>query len=223
MTLAKTIESVPMTVLDNPESLPHHAPKKVSSWACFVGLFLLFFVTILSDQASKVYATAHWKNQPPIGFFGDRLRIEYALNSGGFLSLGGNLDPQTRYVIFTVANGLILGGALIYLLMTPQHVGLMWWSIAAIVAGGVGNLIDRIRFEGKVVDFIIIDLGKLPFDLFGREIFVRTGIFNVADMAISAGVIAIVIAQFLTESKPHVAPEAANSIEKSPPAETPMN
>jgi signal peptidase II len=47
-----------------------------------------------------------------------------------------------------------------------------------IVGGGVSNLIDRLRYGGYVVDFLNVGIGSL-----------RTGIFNVADMAIMAGVI----------------------------------
>ncbi len=53
-------------------------------------------------------------------------------------------------------------------------------SIAFIFAGGVGNLIDRVWHDGLVIDFINLGIGPL-----------RTGIFNVADLAVTCGVIAI--------------------------------
>jgi signal peptidase II len=51
-------------------------------------------------------------------------------------------------------------------------------SVALIVGGGVSNLIDRLRYGGYVVDFLNVGIGP-----------VRTGIFNVADMAIMVGVV----------------------------------
>jgi signal peptidase II len=54
--------------------------------------------------------------------------------------------------------------------------------IAFIIGGGIGNLIDRLRYGGFVTDFIYLAAGPL-----------HTGVFNIADMAITGGVIAIVI------------------------------
>jgi signal peptidase II len=50
--------------------------------------------------------------------------------------------------------------------------------MAAVVAGGAGNLVDRIWFQGGVVDFLNVGFGNL-----------RTGIFNVADMYITCAVV----------------------------------
>ena len=60
------------------------------------------------------------------------------------------------------------------------------WRLAGcglLVSGAVGNLIDRVRFDGLVIDFLNVGLGPL-----------RTGIFNVADMAIMAGAALVVLA-----------------------------
>jgi signal peptidase II len=116
-------------------------------------------------------------------------RIEYALNSGGFLSLGGSLSEQTRYIIFIVMNSILICGAAIYLLLNPLLTARYYWSIGLIVAGGIGNLIDRIRFDGKVIDFMILQYGSL-----------HTGIFNVADVAITTGVIAIFLFQLFEDN-----------------------
>ncbi len=53
-------------------------------------------------------------------------------------------------------------------------------SITFILAGGIGNLIDRVCCDGLVTDFINLGIGPM-----------RTGIFNVADVAVTCGVIAI--------------------------------
>lgn len=50
-------------------------------------------------------------------------------------------------------------------------------ALALICGGGIGNLIDRVRFDGHVTDFLNLGVGSI-----------RTGIFNVADMALMIGV-----------------------------------
>ena len=55
-------------------------------------------------------------------------------------------------------------------------------SLALILAGGLGNQIDRLLFQGGVTDFLFLTLGPL-----------HTGIFNVADMAIMAGALLLLL------------------------------
>ena len=53
-----------------------------------------------------------------------------------------------------------------------------------IFAGGASNLADRLLYDGYVVDFINIGIGSF-----------RTGIFNIADVAITAGVVILLLGQ----------------------------
>jgi signal peptidase II len=55
-------------------------------------------------------------------------------------------------------------------------------GLALVAGGGLGNLVDRFRLRGYVIDFMNLGLGP-----------VRTGVFNVADVAIVAGVILLVL------------------------------
>jgi len=55
-----------------------------------------------------------------------------------------------------------------------------------IIGGGIGNLIDRIMRDGRVTDFIYLEAGPL-----------HTGIFNVADMAITIGVMWLLVSSLL--------------------------
>ena len=55
-------------------------------------------------------------------------------------------------------------------------------ALTAIGAGGLGNLIDRLRFDGVVTDFLNVGVGSL-----------RTGIFNVADAILMLGMFVLVI------------------------------
>ena len=53
------------------------------------------------------------------------------------------------------------------------------WGV--VLSGGLGNLVDRIINDGRVIDFMNIGIGSL-----------RTGIFNVADVCITVGVVVLV-------------------------------
>jgi signal peptidase II len=59
-------------------------------------------------------------------------------------------------------------------------------AFAMVAAGGIGNLIDRIFREGRVVDFMNMGITLKQFSI-------RTGIFNVADLAIMAGLFMIIL------------------------------
>lgn len=142
----------------------------------WIAVAVIVFGLLVLDQATKIYAVRHLKDAPQQQYLGDTIRVTYAENPGAFLSIMSTWSPQARFVVLTVLNSivlLLLGG---YLVTRPH---LDWWSIVAfacIFAGGVGNLIDRVRLDNIVIDFLNIGLGSL-----------RTGIFNVADMAIMAG------------------------------------
>ena len=63
-------------------------------------------------------------------------------------------------------------------------------ALSLIVAGGIGNLIDRIRNHGRVTDFIYLAAGPL-----------HTGVFNVADMAITCGVVWLMLSWIVVKKK----------------------
>lgn len=176
-------------------------------------LMLAFLaISVGLDQYSKVYAVEHWKGQPPQIFLADTFRIQYAENPGGFLSLGGTLPEPYRSLMFIVINGGILSIAAGWMIYTIRSSGnWSWWAVGMIVSGGVGNLIDRVRLEGRVIDFMNMGLGSL-----------RTGIFNIADIAISTGVIILVIINFTTP-KEETRSEAEQAEQSSVSDETTTN
>ena len=140
-----------------------------------VALLALVATTFGCDRVTKHIAATSLEGAPSRSFFADTVRLEYAENTGGFLSLGADLPPAVRTAIFTIGTGLILIGSLlaaIKLRLTGWPlVGLSLWC-----AGGASNWIDRVA-RGSVVDFLNIGIGTL-----------RTGIFNVADVAVMLGV-----------------------------------
>ena len=117
---------------------------------------------------------------------GDTVRIEYAENAGGFLSLGANLPPVARTAFFTVATGLMVFVLIIFALRRT-FAGMPALGLTLFAAGGASNWIDRI-VRGSVVDFLNVGVAS-----------VRTGVFNVADVAIMLGAGIFVLSEFRHE------------------------
>ena len=111
------------------------------------------------------------------------MRLGYVENTGGFLSLGAELPSVVRTGLFTVGTGLLLC-MLAFTAIRRSRDRLSTLGLALFVAGGASNWIDRVT-RGSVVDFLNVGVGP-----------VRTGVFNVADVAIMLGAGVIVIATF---------------------------
>lgn len=133
------------------------------------------------DQATKELATQKLRNQPPQTYLSGMLRLEFMYNSGGFLSLGSDLGPAARKTIFVVVNSVFMVLVLSYLVAQWQSRLAVFVPLAFLLAGGIGNLIDRTTQGGLVTDFINVGIGPL-----------RTGVFNVADVAVMFSAIALV-------------------------------
>jgi signal peptidase II len=137
---------------------------------------IILAVSLGLDQATKWWAETSLPRDRSIRLANDTIRIVYAENEGAFLGLGGDLPPTARFWLLTVVNALFLaaiGGILIARWHMPAGAFI---ALALLLSGGLGNLIDRTTQNGLVTDFLNVGIGP-----------VRTGIFNVADMAIMAG------------------------------------
>ena len=143
-------------------------------------LLILVVSTIGCDRVTKHLATTKLAGASPRSYFADTLRLEYSENSGAFLNLGADLPKWVRTTIFTLGVGLTL--TLLALAGLRLHwAGLRLVGAALIWAGGTSNLIDRAA-RGIVIDFINVGVSSL-----------RTGIFNVADLAIVLGFALVLI------------------------------
>ncbi len=141
-------------------------------------LTLVLFSTVGCDQATKSAARTYLAGENTLSFLGGIFRLHYAENPGVFLSLGARLSPQVQYWVFVVVVSAVLLGLLGYLVWATlrEHDRLPTLVLVALslfLGGGVGNLIDRLIFDGRVSDFMVIQVGSLS-----------TGVFNVADMAL---------------------------------------
>ena len=125
-------------------------------------------------------ATKSLMGVPPHSFLADTVRLDYALNPGGFLSLGDGLPIFYRKWIFIGFNSCLMLGLAAFLLIKPELPLAVFLALTSILAGGIGNFIDRVTNNGLVIDFINLGFGPL-----------RTGVFNVADIAVTFGAIAL--------------------------------
>jgi len=146
-----------------------------------LGLLLLIVLLIGVDQLTKAVVRRTLAHDPPLHF--GVLTLIYTTNSGAFLSIGSNLPPNVRAAIFSGIVTIVLGAAAVALFRGSIGTLAEEIAVAAIVGGGVGNLIDRLLFNGRVTDFLYLAAGPL-----------HTGVFNVADMAITFGIVWLVIA-----------------------------
>ena len=146
-----------------------------------IGLFLLIvFICVGCDQTTKTIAKAHLEYAPPIDYLNGVFKLMYKENTGAFLGLGENLPPYLKYLVLIFIPTLVLFVFAATFLKTSTSY-IQFIAVSLIVAGGIGNMIDRIR-EGAVVDFMNIGYGNI-----------RTGIFNFADVAITFGLILLLV------------------------------
>ncbi|MFZ5471190.1 MAG: signal peptidase II [Myxococcota bacterium] len=138
---------------------------------------ITLLLTVGCDQATKRIATHTLKSAPAYSYLGDTFRLVYAENRGAFLSLGASLPDAARFWILTVIVGLLLVGIVLYTLLSPKLHRAQVIGYALIGGGGISNWVDRATHDGLVVDFMNMGIGPL-----------RTGVFNVADLAIIAGI-----------------------------------
>jgi len=113
---------------------------------------------------------------PTQSYLAGTVQFEYAENTGAFLSLGSGsqLPEWGRTALLRVGVGLALS-ALLVIALNYRWSGCALAGVSLTVAGGFSNLLDRL-LQGSVVDFMSIGVGPI-----------RTGTFNVADVAIMVG------------------------------------
>ncbi|MFN2131001.1 MAG: signal peptidase II [Anaerolineae bacterium] len=140
----------------------------------------IVLLCVVSDRTTKELAQRLLSQSEPRVLLGGMLTLTYAVNHGAFLGLGGSLPSPLRFALSLLSNAVIIAWGLILILRTASIETPKLVSVALLVGGGIGNLIDRIGHDGGVVDFMVLRAGPL-----------HTGIFNVADLAIVGGALAL--------------------------------
>ncbi len=149
----------------------------------------LFSAAFLSDCTSKRVAVEHLSPAYiPHDVFGDVLRFTLAYNVRA--AMGLTAGSYSRWILAGTAV-LMLGAVAVWLFRTKSEDPMLFSGMALVAAGALGNLVDRLRWDRGVVDFIDVGVGSTRF-----------WIFNVADMAITLGAIVLWFALRHTVSHP---------------------
>lgn len=160
--------------------------------AVLIGVIL--FSCVGCDRVTKTVAENHLVSSQPIHLVGDVFRLQYTPNEGGFLGLGAGLPASVRFWLFTVFVGAALIGALGFVWVSREmNHPLNILGASLTIGGGLGNLIDRLLNDGEVIDFVNMGVGDL-----------RTGIFNLADVAIVIGTGVLLVWHALFTKTPQV-------------------
>ncbi len=154
---------------------------KKPSWKNTLPL-VLSLAAIGLDQLTKYLAVVFLKPIGTLPLIEGVLHFTYATNTGSAFSLFSGFTEVLSVVTFLVILVMLFGIVVNYLGSTFMN-----WCLAAIVGGGIGNLIDRVA-RGYVVDFIDFRL-------------IHFAIFNVADIFVVVGVILLLIYLLFFESK----------------------
>jgi signal peptidase II len=136
---------------------------------------VIAIVTALDVVTKAVAARALVPQRVPHDVWGDALRLTLVYNPGA--AFGLNLGSQSRW-IFTALT--IVALAILWRLYRATERGhaLRVLALGLVCAGALGNLLDRLRSDLGVVDFIDVGFGSA-----------RWPTFNVADMAVSVGAV----------------------------------
>lgn len=145
--------------------------------------------TLLLDVLTKqwiVTTLVMYEIRPVLG---DVLRLTYTHNPGA--AFGINIGAHSRIVFLALSLLALVVLGLMYR-ATPRRDVLRLAAIALVCGGAIGNILDRLRYEAGVVDFIDVGIGLHRF-----------WIFNVADSAVSVGAVLLLISFYLEEKNAH--------------------
>jgi signal peptidase II len=149
----------------------------------FLGVILP--LVLILDIVSKRWALAALEGSPR-DLLGGLIPLTLAFNKGAAFGISIGNDPRWFFIPVTF---LALALLAVLLAQTPPSDRFRVFAVTLVFSGAVGNLIDRLRWSRGVVDFIgPIDLG-----------FMDWPIFNVADMAICCGAVALAISFWMEE------------------------
>ena len=174
-----------------------------------LAIFLTFFPLIIAlDVVTKRWAL----DVLSLGskqLFGGLVPLTLAFNKGAAFGLRFGEDSRWFFVPVTI---VALGLLWVLFKQAEEKDYLRVVSLSLVVSGAIGNLYDRLRWSRGVVDFIgPIDLG-----------FAHFPIFNVADMSISCGAVALAVSFWQEERRERRAPSLEPAARSDPEPDSPV-
>jgi len=142
-------------------------------------------LNIILDQLSKFWIRGNVAPYNDINIIADYFIITNVENSGAFLGLGSDFSPVIKSILLLALPVGVLVTVLVYVFKDKSIDKLSLIGYSSIIGGGIGNIYDRFLY-GSVTDFLFIDLGGV----------FKTGIFNIADLSVTTGMILIIWASF---------------------------
>ena len=144
----------------------------------------LIILSIFFDQYSKFWIRNNIESYNEIELIGSFFTLIRVENSGAFLGMGSELSYIPKLILLIIFPILVLVAVSIYTYVDKKLDNLSLVGFSLIIGGGIANIFDRIVY-GSVTDFLYINLG-----------FFKTGIFNIADLSVTTGMILILITSF---------------------------
>ena len=161
---------------NNENASSMHERKKISKGKMIFICSLLMAVAIVLDQLSKYRALTSLKDSNAYVLIDNVLEFYYIVNTG---SSWGMLAGQKALILFISA--VIIALCAFLIIKSPDDIKYIPFniSLSMIIAGGIGNGIDRIRFS-YVIDFIYFKVINFP-------------VFNVADIFVTCGAVMFIL------------------------------
>jgi len=148
----------------------------------WLSIGIVTVVGVAVDQVTKRMADERLPDAGIVVIIKDFFRLQYSTNSGAFFGLGSSMSPVAGRVFFIVATLLAMGLIVQLYRKARADQKVLRWALVLLLAGAIGNLIDRVAF-GEVTDFL--HLHYRDFDPWAT--------FNVADVYITFGLVALLI------------------------------
>jgi signal peptidase II len=136
---------------------------------------------LLLDQITKYYIASSMLLHESIPVIKGLFSITYVRNPGAAFGFLSGASPLFRSIFFAAVTVLAIFLVLHYIWKSKAEEPLLSLALSLILAGAVGNLIDRVRL-GEVIDFLDVYIGSCHWPA-----------FNVADSAISIGAVILFI------------------------------
>ena len=150
-----------------------------------ISITILITLSFLLDQLCKFLIRQNIDQYSELKLIGDYFILTNVENSGAFLGMGSGFSPIMKSVFLIILPIIVLISIIVYVYRDKEIDKLSLIGFSIIIGGGIGNIFDRIIY-GSVTDFLFIDLGGI----------FKTGIFNIADLAVTTGMILILLMSF---------------------------
>lgn len=120
----------------------------------------------------------------------DYFQLIWVENKGAFLGMGSDMNPTLKLIFLLILPTVVLGYVIYYIVKTKDLDRTSLIAFCCIVGGGIANVFDRIVY-GQVTDFFFIKITET----------IKTGIFNVADLSVTTGMIMLLFSGVFNKTK----------------------